>query len=98
MEEIRTNNWTHTGSHQFKSKERKAGYTALLQDYYEGIITVSIATNSSIKLNSVTLHFVLFKGKWAQAERGTEKAYLIPGKCRSYPKRKTKDFVVFSLR
>lgn len=86
MEEIRINNWTNTGSHQFKIKERKAGYTALLQDYYKGIITVSIATNSNIKLNSVTLHFVLFKDKQAQAERGTEKAYLVRGKCRSYPK------------
>lgn len=97
VEEIRTNNWTNTGSHQFKSKERNAGYTALLQDYYEGIITVSIATNSSIKLNSVTLHFVLFKSKQTQAERGTEKAYLIPGKYRFYHKRKTKNLVVFTL-
>lgn len=76
---IRANNWTNrSGAHQFKSKQRKAGYTALLQDYYEHIITMNIAINIGIKLNCVTLHFGLFKGKWTQAERGTEKAYLIP--------------------
>jgi len=57
---------------------------------------MNIARNICIKLNSVALHFVLFKGKWTQAERGTEKAYLIPRKRRFYLKRKLKD-LVFSL-
>lgn len=64
MEQIRINNWLNNSeAHQCRSKGRQVGCTALLQDYYVYVITMDIAVNIVIKLSSVTLHFVLFKGK-----------------------------------